>query len=306
MRPLRVAVVGLGVIARYYLEAIDASDELELVAACDRDRARLAGMPAGVTVTGDAGEVVALDEVEAVVVTLPNDLHAPVCVQALRAGKHVCCEKPLATSAAAAAELARLADERERTLMTAFHRRYNANLAAVEPQLRSSRIRRAGAIYHEDIHEHVGDDAWYLDPARCGGGCIADNGPNALDALRHVLGPLEVRAARIVRDEAGIDVLARIELTAPRDVEAVVELSWDYPHGEQKTLSFELDGGRRIDVDLLAGYPAFKSSLSHEYRGVLADFAARVRGERRVGVAGSDVAWLVERAYRIGETVALA
>jgi predicted dehydrogenase len=306
MRPLRLAIVGLGVIARYYLEAIDASDELVLVAACDRDRARLARLPAGVAVTEDAAGAVALDAVEAVVVTLPNDLHAPVCAQALRAGKHVCCEKPLATSAAAAAELAALAADRERILMTAFHRRYNANLAAVEDELRGARIRRARATYHEDIHEHVGDDAWYLDPARCGGGCIADNGPNAFDALRHVLGPLDVRAARIVRDEAGIDVLARIELTAPGAVEAAVELSWDYPHGEQKTLAFELDGGRRIDVDLLAGYPAFKSSLSHEYRGVLADFAARVRGERPAADAGIDVARLVEQAYGVGETVALA
>lgn len=301
-----MAIVGLGVIARYYLEAIDASDELELVAVCDRDRARLAGMPAGVAVTQDARDAVALDEVEAVVVTLPNDLHAPCCAEALRAGKHVCCEKPLATSAAAAAELATLAAEHERTLMTAFHRRYNANLAAVEAQLRSGRIARARAVYDEDIHEHVGDDAWYLDPARCGGGCIADNGPNAFDALRHVLGPLEVRSARIVRDEAGIDVLARVELTAAGDVEAVVELSWDYPHGERKALAFELDDARRIDVDLLAGYPAFKSSLSHEYRGVLADFAARVRGERAVVDSGTDVARLVERTYRIGETVALA
>jgi L-arabinose 1- dehydrogenase len=301
-----VAIVGLGVIARYYLEAIDASDELELVAVCDRDRARLAGMPAGVAVTQDARDAVALDEVEAVVVTLPNDLHAPVCAEALRAGRHVCCEKPLATSAAAAAELATLAAEHERTLMTAFHRRYNANLAAVEAQLRSGRIARARAVYDEDIHEHVGDDAWYLDPARCGGGCVADNGPNAFDALRHVLGPLEVRSAQIVRDGAGIDVLARVELTAAGGVEAVVELSWDYPHGERKMLAFELDGGRRIDVDLLAGYAAFKSSLSHEYRGVLADFAARVRGEHTVVDSGTDVARLVERTYRIGETVALA
>lgn len=306
MTPLRVAIAGLGVIGRVYLDALAAADELELVAVCDRDRARLASVPAGVATCASVDDLVALEGIEAVVVTLPNDLHAPVCAAALRAGLHVCCEKPLATSASAAAALEELAAARGLTLMTAFHRRYNANVAAVAAELRGARIRRARATYHEDIAEHVGDDAWYLDPARCGGGCVADNGPNAFDSLRAVLGPLAVRTAAIVRDRDGIDVRARVELAAADGVEAVVELSWDYARGEHKTLAFELHGGRRIVVDLLAGYPAFKSSLPHEYRGALADFAARVRGERAVADSGAEIARLVERTYELAATPALA
>ncbi|HEV7806225.1 MAG TPA: Gfo/Idh/MocA family oxidoreductase [Solirubrobacteraceae bacterium] len=294
----RVGIVGLGVISRYYLDALAASPELQLTAACDRRPERLERLPAGVVTTHDVGELVARDDVDALLVTLPNDLHAPVCADALRAGKHVCCEKPLATSAADAERLVALASEHDRVLMTAFHRRYNAHLVGLRDRLRGARIVRAHATYHEDIREHVGDDAWYLDAARCGGGCIADNGPNAFDALRSVLGPLEVRCAQIERDGAHVDRRARIELTGGGGIEAVVELRWDYPDGEHKTVAFELEGGERVAVDFLSGYPGFKSSLEHEYRGVLADFAARVRGDAATET-GSEMTRLVERTYRL-------
>lgn len=297
MSALRVGIAGLGVISRYYLDALAASPELALVAACDRRPELLERLPAGVVRTRDVDELVVAEHVDAIVVTLPNDLHAPVCASALRAGKHVCCEKPLATSAADAGWLDALAREHQRILMTAFHRRYNTHLVAASDRLRHAGIARAHATYFEEIREHVGDDAWYLDPARCGGGCIADNGPNAFDALRYVLGPLEVRGARIERDGDGVDQRARIELVAGGGVEAIVELRWDYPEGEHKTVSFELADGERIAVDFLAGYPAFKSSLEHEYQGVLADFAARVRGDADAADTGSEMARLVERAY---------
>jgi len=293
----RVALVGLGAISRFYLPALRASPALELVAVCDSDPERLAPF-AGVRTLEDWATTIALPDVDAVIVTLPNDLHAPVCEAALRAGRHVCCEKPLATSAADAARLAALAAERGLTLFTAFHRRYNANLAAARPLLAGARLARVRATYLEDIREHSGPDTWYLDPTRCGGGCVADNGPNALDSLCRLLGPLGLRDAEIEHDACGVDQRARLRLETADGAEVDLRLAWDHP-GEEKRIECELADGSRVTVDFLAGYPAFKSSLEHEYVGVLADFAARVATGGEHGGEGVAIARLIEHAYAV-------
>lgn len=298
---MRVAVIGLGVISRYYLAALPQLADVELVAVCDRDPSRLrAHRAAGVACDADHRRTLARAEVDAVIVNLPNHLHGPVCGEALRAGKHVCCEKPLALDTAEAEEMVATAREAERTLFCAFHRRYNANLAVALPRLRCGPgITAARARYLELIADHVGDDAWYLDPERCGGGCLADNGPNALDALRHVLGPLEVRSATLERDVAGVDLRARLALSAgDGTIPVTVELDWDYRAGERKDLTFELADGSVEHVDFLAGFPAFKSSLYHEYVGVLSDFRDRVAAGTERGEDGQEIARLVEDAYR--------
>lgn len=295
-RPLRVALVGLGVIARYYLAALERSPEFELVVACDRDPERLREARAmGVETSVDTESTLARPDLDAAVLTVPNDLHAELAASALGAGLHVCCEKPLTTSVAEARSLVELARDRGRTLFTALHRRYNSNFCDALGQIGDARIVRASAWYLEDIREHAGEDAWYLDPARCGGGCVADNGPNALDAVRVATGSLEVVSADIRRDARGVDMQAEIELRAP-SATAHVMLDWAFA-GERKGIELELDDGRSVRADFLAGYPAFKSSLEHEYAGVVAGFRARVEAAGSHGEDGLELVELVESAY---------
>jgi len=150
--------------------------------------------------------------------------------------------------------------------------------------------------YLERIEEHVGADRWYLDPARCGGGCVADNGPNAFDLVRFFLGDVELVDANVVRDRHGVDRQAVVALRARSGATARVELDWDHP-GECKDVEVVLADGRVFTADMLAGYPAFKGSLWHEYVGVLADFvftmAAGVPGD----ADGLAVLELVDEVY---------
>jgi L-arabinose 1-dehydrogenase len=295
---LRVAMLGLGVISRYYLAAIDRVPDVELVAACDLDPARLEPLGRrGAACERDWRAAVAREDVDAVLVNLPNDMHAEVCLEALAAGRHVCCEKPLALSEADARAIDSMSRERGRTLLTAFHRRYNRNLVRVVDSLRGRRVASASARYWERIEDHAGSDTWYLDPERCGGGCLADNGPNAFDALRHALGPLELTGCALVRDGRGVDVRAVVRLSAAGGaVPATVELDWGY-EGEVKDVTLETVDGERLEADMLAGFDGFKSSLYHEYVAVLRDFVARAGRGERGDQAGVDAARLVEQAY---------
>jgi predicted dehydrogenase len=302
MAARRIGVVGLGVIGRHYVDAIGALPGVELAAVCDRRPETLAGQR--VPVFTEHLAMLADGGLDAVVVTAPNDVHAAVCADALATGVSVCVEKPLALSAAEGRDLVGLAEEVGRTLFTAFHRRYNDNLAALRVGLSSAPpVISVTVRYLERIEEHVGPDAWYLDPARCGGGCVADNGPNAFDIVRVVLGDhvgLTVRDMMIIRDDHGVDRQAVIGLDADSGARATVELDWSYP-GETKDVLVRFAGGAEQRIDLLAGFPGFKGSLRHEYLGVLRAFLAQLATPQ--GADGGLAALsLVEAAYRAERT----
>jgi predicted dehydrogenase len=309
------------VISRFHLAAIEADPAFELAAVCDLDESALAPhRAAGVPVFRDHRALLAaVPDLAGAVLTVPNDAHAPLCRDLLTAGVPVCVEKPLAVDPADGPRLARLASERGTLLFTAFHRRYNAPLldllAGLDQPVRELRVR-----YLERIEEHVGRDRWYLDPERCGGGCVADNGPNAFDLVRRCLaGPqqgepgqgepgrvepeLTVTRAEIERDATGLDRQAVIDLVAdgPRPVRARVELDWSYP-GECKDVRLTLADGSVREADLLAGHPGFKQSLWHEYRGILTAFGAALDAPAAHRDGGAHALELVHAAYRTAAT----
>jgi predicted dehydrogenase len=298
---IRVAVLGLGVISRHYLPALAAHPDCRLTAVCDINPAKMAGFGVEIAFHENYRAVLTSDDVDAVIVNLPNHLHFQVCRAALLAGKHVCCEKPLTVDPAEAAELEEIAARVDRTLFTAFHRRYNRNALRLAERMRDRPApRRATLTYLERIEDHCGTDAWYLDPARCGGGCVIDNGSNAFDTALQLLGPVRLVGAEIDRDSGGTDRRAVIELATHGGGTATIRLDWGYDAGEDKAVVVEWDGLPPERADLLAGFPEFKSSLYHEYEAVVADFVrtAMRRGPRRD--TGRAVAELVAATYRMG------
>ncbi|MFD8597230.1 Gfo/Idh/MocA family protein [Kitasatospora sp. NPDC059646] len=302
MSGLRVGVIGLGVISRFYLAALERVPGVRLAAVCDRDASVLPGFEGRVGCFTDHRAMLSAGGLDAVVVTVPNDLHLAICRDALRAGLPVCVEKPLALRASEGAELAALAAERRVPLFTAFHRRYNTAVRELCRALDGAApVRSVTARYFELIEEHVGRDRWYLDPERCGGGCVADNGPNAYDLLRLLAGPMAVDGAQVVRDGAGVDRQAVLELSGAGGVRGRIELDWSYP-AELKDVTVELVDGSVLRADLLAGHDGFKQSLWHEYEGIVAGFAGLLAGAGRGGDAdrgpdGVDALRVVEAAY---------
>ncbi|MEV6670574.1 Gfo/Idh/MocA family oxidoreductase [Streptomyces sp. NPDC051162] len=294
----RIGIIGLGVISKFYVAAFDRLPALALAAVCDLRPEALAPFHDRAECYGRHTELLADAAVDAVVVNVPNDIHAAVCADALAAGLPVCVEKPLATRLADARSLATLAHRRGATLFTAFHRRYNSEvlrlLHGIAP---GNPVRSLTVRYLERIEEHAGDDRWYLDADRCGGGCVADNGPNAFDLVRLFLGDVHLTAAEVTRDIHGTDRRAAVALRAADGATARVELDWSYD-GEVKDITVELADGTTRTADMLAGYPEFKGSLWHEYVGVLADFAATLDAGRTGARGGLAALELVDAVYR--------
>lgn len=294
-----VGIIGMGVISHYYLKAFEREQVCRLVAVCDKAPARLqayADSPS-VRTYGDYHALLEDPLVDAVVINLPNNLHFQACIDALKAGKHVCCEKPLTLDLEQAEQLREMARRLNLTLLTAFHRRYNTYLInAVEHEVFAQAV-HVRARYHERIEDHAGHDTWYLNAAACGGGCIADNGPNVFDTLHVAVGPLRVVNMQVRHGETGIDLGADISLVTPQGLAVSAELSWDYAHGEQKDLVVTYADGTTATVDLLQDSAGFKTSLYHEYEGVLAHLASSIQGVAEDGTMGVEAVRLVRDCY---------
>ena len=183
-----VGLIGCGGIARMkHLPALRANaDKARLVAVSD---VNLAGAKAlaeeyggEVSVYASYEELLADANVDAVHVCSPNDTHAPISIQAMRAGKHVLCEKPMAATAAQAEEMLRVSRETGMTLSISYQNRFRDDSQAI---YRACREGLLGEIYYARAHalrrKVVPTWGVFLDKSRQSGGPLIDIGGHALD-----------------------------------------------------------------------------------------------------------------------------
>src|SRR5579862_9095054 len=130
-------------------------------------------------------------QIDAVYVATPVYLHAPQSIAALRAGKHVLCEKPVAMNYSEAAGMARVAREAGRMLGIAYYRRMYPKLRRAKELLEQGAIGRpvlAELSCHDWFHDEDERSAWLLDPAQSGGGPLYDIASHRIDALNFLFG----------------------------------------------------------------------------------------------------------------------
>ncbi len=149
---VRIGVIGLGFMGRMHLGAYQQIPNATVTAISDRSEQRAAGDlsggwgnleggiekvdMAGVTGTTDWRELIALDSVDAVDICVPTPQHEEVVLAALRAGKHVLCEKPLALDAASAQNLVDVAAKMNRILMPAMVVRFSPSYVWLRQAIR--------------------------------------------------------------------------------------------------------------------------------------------------------------------------
>lgn len=191
---LRVAIAGVGFIGPVHLRAARlAGGHIVGIAGSEPARARAAAAALDVDRVFDSSEALATDPgVDVVHICTPNHLHASLARLALTAGKHVVCEKPLATTAADAAELAALAERAGVVLSVPFVYRFH-------PVVREARARitdgQAGAIhlihgsYLQDWLASPDDYNWRVDTAQGGPSrAFADIGSHWCDLVEFITG----------------------------------------------------------------------------------------------------------------------
>lgn len=196
----RIGIIGTGSIGRVHAHHA-ARVGLPVVAAWDPKPAAVAAFQSEqpkVELEPSLERLLARTDVDGVVIAVPNDLHEPLAVQSLKAGKHVLLEKPMATSVAACDRIVEAAKSSGRSVQMGFVCR---RMPAVEMAASMAREGRLGAIYHVKASMYrrrgvPGLGGWFTTKARSGGGPLIDLGVHLLDAALHLMGhPRVLRAS---------------------------------------------------------------------------------------------------------------
>lgn len=134
-------------------------------------------------------------EIDAVYIGLPNSMHAEYVIRAAEAGKHVLCEKPMATSLKDCENIIAACRKNNRKLMIGYRCHFQSS------HLRARELVRSGAIGKVEVIEgaagfDITPGVWRLNKALAGGGPLMDIGIYALNASRFVLGeePTQIQA----------------------------------------------------------------------------------------------------------------
>lgn len=192
MEKTKVAIIGVGSIAETHIGAYLNNPDVELYAFCDINRERLKQMAEkyGITRCYEDKDVMLreLPELDAVSVCTWNSAHAPCAIAALNAGKHVLCEKPMATSEKEALEMQAAAEQSGKLLMIGFVRRFGNDCRIMKDFIDQGYF---GEIYYAKatyLRRNGNPGGWFGDKSRSGGGPLIDLGVHVIDLTRYLMG----------------------------------------------------------------------------------------------------------------------
>lgn len=187
----RVGTVGLGHVSKFHLDNFSNLSGVELAAVADLDEERLAACCKAYSIkraVHDYRELLALEDLDLVVVCLPNHLHAEVSIDALNAGHNVLCEKPMATTVADAEAMIAAADKNRRRLSIVMNFRwqyFGPDIFHLKKLIDGGEL---GNVYYIRAHylrrvtfPLSGYERWNLSQEESGGGVLIDLGPHMLD-----------------------------------------------------------------------------------------------------------------------------
>lgn len=279
MAKIAVGVIGTGFIGPAHIEALRRLANVEVVGLADVDEgtARAKAETLGVaSAYGDYRRLLAREDVQAVHICTPNHLHFEMSREALNAGKHVVCEKPLAVEESEAAELASLAAKKGLVNAVHFNVRYYPLMRQVKMMVERGEIGEIFSVhgsYLQDWLYYPTDYNWRLEPKLSGRSrAVADIGSHWMDLVEYVSGrriaevfadfatfhktrkkplkPVETYAGKILTPEDYVDIpidtedYATVLLRFGGGAHGALTVS-QVSAGRKNRISFEMDGSKK-------------------------------------------------------------
>ena len=251
---LHWVLAGIGDIAKKrVMPAIQAEPRSELYGVVTRDPDK--GARYAPRVWSNYDEALADPKVDAVYIATPVSLHAPQSIAALKAGKHVLCEKPVALTYDEAMAMKTASERASKVLGIAYYRRTYPKVLRAKALLAEEVIGRpvlAEISCHDWFNAEAGRE-WLIDPAMSGGGPFFDIGSHRIDLLNDFFGePLTVAAQRSnhVHGRA-VEDSATVLIEYASGVRGIVDVRW---HCRQGRDDFRITGTEGVmDLSPLNG-----------------------------------------------------
>lgn len=232
-----VAIIGAGIGEQHLAGYRALPEHFAVKAICDlnEDRAHvIAGGDTSIAINADTLAVLDDDAIDIIDVCLPPHLHFDVTLSALRAGKHVICEKPLVRSLAEVDALADTSTDAQRKIFPVFQYRYGAGLDQLRALMHAG---LAGKAYSASLETHWNRDSEYYAVAWRGtwtgesGGAVLGHAIHNHDLLTHIMGPIKSLSAITT---------TRVN---PIEVEDCASISFEMESGALATSSITLGAG---------------------------------------------------------------
>jgi UDP-N-acetylglucosamine 3-dehydrogenase len=248
MTTIKIGVIGCGSIAKHrHLPEYETNQHVEIVALCDinQDRVEEAAKLYGASAYTKYEDLLANEEVDAVSVCTPNYLHAPISIAALKAGKHVLCEKPMATSSEEASQMIQASEESGKKLMIAHNQRFVPSHERAKSLIESGEIGKIYSFRSSFGHggpegwSADGKDSWFFKKEEAFIGAMGDLGVHKTDLLRFILGEEFVEAGAFVetsaKENADVDDTAVCVLKTKSGTIGTLAASWSYVSKEDNS-----------------------------------------------------------------------
>jgi predicted dehydrogenase len=189
---IQAAIIGLGVISKAHISAIESLNNARLIAACDTEPSKNSLLPAGTAFYTDYEEMFRREKPDVVHICLPHFLHYPVAKKAAGAGFNVFAEKPLAMNGAEAAEYVKLEKDWGVKICLCLQNRLNATSETLRQLLQGGEYGRVtgvrGSVAWYRSKEYYEAGPWRGIMAQAGGGCMINQAIHTMDLMQYFAG----------------------------------------------------------------------------------------------------------------------
>ncbi|MEW5815786.1 MAG: Gfo/Idh/MocA family oxidoreductase [Spirochaetota bacterium] len=279
MEKIKVGVIGKGFIGPAHVEGLRRLGYVEVLALSGSTEAETKQKAEALGVKkayGDYKKLIADDEIQAIHICSPNNLHYPMAKESLESGKHVICEKPLTVNLKEAEELVKLADKKKLVNAVHFNIRYYPLMRQIRTMIQKGEFGEIFALhgsYLQDWLFYETDYNWRLEQIQSGKSrAVADIGSHWIDLIEYITGlrivevladfatfhklrkkplrPVETYAGKILKPEDYKDInidtedYASVLLRFNNSAHGVLIVN-QVAAGRKNRLCFELNGSKR-------------------------------------------------------------
>ena len=323
-RPVRIGVLGTGAVSQIvHLPILSERADVEVVAVSDTDVPKAKAIAARFNVKHVVTdhELLEGDLVDSVVISTPNYLHEEQGLAALKAGKHVLVERPLALTARGVDRLLKAARNRGRVLMAVMSHRHRPDAAALASFVAGGELGQVYQVRGSWLNRklHLNRPTWRQSQELSGGGALMDLGVPALDLCLYMVGYPQIRRVSAVmsKGEHEVEDSALVTASTDQDLAVTVEVSWSFFGNEDRQFFrvmgsegsgslpplqvYKQLGGRPLDVTPHQSVSRGVENPYHAaYRRELDLYVSAIVGERDVPLPEEQRALMavIEAAYR--------